>query len=82
MRRTCRDGSGTVHWSIPEVELLKLQKSGQFANETVRIKGTQISLCNLPDVLATVDTKEDSVRGIVIIVSSIFSNFLRDSLIK
>jgi hypothetical protein len=46
------------------------------------MKDTQNSLCNLPDVLGTVDTKEDSVRGIVIIVSSIFSIFLGDSLIK
>jgi hypothetical protein len=42
VRRTQRDGSGTVHSSIEEDELLKMQKSGQFADDPVRIKDTQI----------------------------------------
>jgi hypothetical protein len=30
-------GSGIVNWWIPETEILKLQKSGQFPDESVRI---------------------------------------------
>jgi hypothetical protein len=30
-------GSGIVHWWISQDELLKLQKSGQFPDESVRI---------------------------------------------
>ena len=33
-----RCGSGRVHGSIAQAELLKLQKSGQFPDEPVRIK--------------------------------------------
>jgi hypothetical protein len=40
VRRTPRGGSGTG-W-IEQAELLKLQKSGQFPDEPVRIKGAQI----------------------------------------
>ncbi len=35
--RTPHDGSGIVHSFIVEVELLKLKKSGQFPDESVRI---------------------------------------------
>jgi hypothetical protein len=31
------DGSGIVHWWIVQAELLKLQKIGQFPDESVRI---------------------------------------------
>ncbi len=41
MRRTPYDGSGTDHRLIVRAELLKLQKSGQFPDDHVRIKGTQ-----------------------------------------
>ena len=35
-------GSGSIHGQIAQAELLKLQKSGQFPDEPVRIKGAQI----------------------------------------
>ena len=35
--RTPRGGSGRGHWFIAQAELLKLQKSGQFPDEPVRI---------------------------------------------
>ncbi len=50
---------------MTESEVLKLQKSGQFPDELVKIDRY----------------KGDSVGGIVIIVSTIFSNFVRNSLI-
>jgi hypothetical protein len=34
----CRDGSGTVHGCVVQVEPLKLQKYGQFTDDPVRIK--------------------------------------------
>ncbi len=37
-----RGGSGTGHGQVVQAELLKLQKSGQFLDEPVRIKVTQI----------------------------------------
>ncbi len=37
-----RGGSGTGHGHVAQAELLKLQKSGQFPDEPVRIKGAQI----------------------------------------
>jgi hypothetical protein len=51
--RTPHGGSGKVHSWNAQVELLKLQQNGQFPDELVKIKVTQItkSLCNLPDVL-------------------------------
>jgi hypothetical protein len=44
LRRTPRGGSGTDHGheSVAQVELLKLQKSGEFPDESVKIKGAQI----------------------------------------
>jgi hypothetical protein len=52
-RRTPRDGSGSIHGQIAESELLKLQKSGQFPDESVRIKDVQIRyVTSLPAVLA------------------------------
>jgi hypothetical protein len=36
VQRKPRDGSGKVHWWIPEADLLKLQKIGQFPDEPVR----------------------------------------------
>ena len=41
MRRTTRDGGGTGHGQIAQAELLKLEKSGQFSDESVRIKASQ-----------------------------------------
>jgi hypothetical protein len=37
-KRTPRGGSGKVHCWFPEVELLKLERNGQFPDEPVRIK--------------------------------------------
>ena len=73
-------GSGTGHWSIALAELLKLQKSGQFADEPVRIKGAPIHYVN---VRRTTNSrhKGDRVRGTIIIVSAILSNFVTSSLI-
>ncbi len=42
VRRTSRDGSGSVHGQIARAELLNLQKSGQFPDDPVRIKVTRI----------------------------------------
>ena len=42
MRRTTHGGSGTSDGWIEKVELLKLQKSGQFPDELVKIEDTQI----------------------------------------
>ncbi len=39
MKRTPHGGSGTGDGQIVQAELLKLQKSGQFPDEPVRIKG-------------------------------------------
>jgi hypothetical protein len=47
VRRTSCDGSGTGHGHIVEAALLKLKKSGQFSDESVRIKGTQIHYVNV-----------------------------------
>ncbi len=41
-QRTPRGGSGKVHCLVAQAELLKLQKSGQFPDEPVRIKVWQI----------------------------------------
>jgi hypothetical protein len=38
VRKTPSGGSGTVHGHVALAELLKLQKGGQFPDETVRIK--------------------------------------------
>ncbi len=46
-------GSGTGVQLCYENELLKLQKSGQFPDDIVKIKGVQIQyVCILPDVLS------------------------------
>ncbi len=42
MRTTPHDGSGTGHGWIAQDELLKIQKSGQFPDELVKIEGVQI----------------------------------------
>ncbi len=42
MRRTPSGGSGRVNCLIPEVELVKIQKRGQFPDEIVKIEDTQI----------------------------------------
>ena len=78
MPRAC---SGTGHGRIAQAELLKLQKSGQFPDEPVRIKGEPVHYVH-PRRTSNSRHKGDSVRGIVIIISTIFSNFVRDSLIK
>jgi hypothetical protein len=38
VRRTPRDGNGTASW-IVQVELLKVQKSGQFPDDPAKTKG-------------------------------------------
>ena len=40
--RRLRDDSGTGHGDVPEVELLRLEQSGQFPDEFVKIEGSQI----------------------------------------
>jgi hypothetical protein len=35
------NGSGRIHWKIAQDEILKIQKSGQFPDDPVRIKGVQ-----------------------------------------
>ncbi len=46
VRGTPRVCSGTGHGLIAQAELLKMQKSGQFPDEPVRIKGSQIHYVN------------------------------------
>ncbi len=65
MRRTTHGGSGTVHGQIVQDELLKLQKSGQFPDETVRIKGVQIH--GVIVRISSSSHKGDNVRGTIII---------------
>ena len=60
MRRTPNVGSGRVHCSIAQTELLKLQKSGQFPDELVKIEGTQIRCVY---VLGISDIKEIELEG-------------------
>ena len=42
MRRNPHDGSGPGHGDVVQSELLKVQKSGQFPDELVKIEFTQI----------------------------------------
>jgi hypothetical protein len=42
LKRTPRVRSGIVHGHVVQSELLKLEKNGQFPDELVRIKGSQI----------------------------------------
>ncbi len=51
-------GSGTGHGWIPETELLNLQKRGQFPDESIKMKDTQIHNVNVPDVLGIGTLKE------------------------
>ena len=84
MRRTPRGGSGTGHGQIAQAELLKLQKSGQFPDEPVRIKGAQIHYVDSVTPRRTrTDSSHtgDSVRGTIIIVSVILSYFVSGNLI-
>jgi hypothetical protein len=80
VRRTTRDGDGTSHGQIAQAELLKLEKSGQFSDESVRIKASQIHYVTPRRTNNTKD-KGDHVRGTIIIVSVIPSYFVSDSLI-
>ena len=41
-----RVGSGTGHGWIAQAELLKMKKNGQFPDEPVKIKDTQIHYVN------------------------------------
>ncbi len=51
MRRTPHVCSGTGHGHVALTELLKLQRSGQFLDEVVKIEGAQIHcVINPPDV--------------------------------
>jgi hypothetical protein len=81
VRRTPRGGSGTGHGHIAPAELLKLQKSGQFPDEFVKIEDTQIHYVSSRRN-SNSRHKADSVRGIVIIVRAMFSNFVTGRLIK
>ena len=47
------------------MELLKLERSGQFPDEFVKIEGAQIH-CNLPDVLAIARIKETQEGGLLL----------------
>jgi hypothetical protein len=52
---------------VTEDELLKLQKSGQFPGETVKIKDGQIHYHgNLPDVLVTGGINESVTGGLLL----------------
>jgi hypothetical protein len=62
--RSC-GGSGTGHRYVTQTELLKLQRSGQFPDEFVKIEDTN-SLCTLPDVLAIAVIKEITLGGILL----------------
>ncbi len=42
VRRTPCGGSGTVHGHVPDDELLNMKENGQFPDDPVRIKDTQI----------------------------------------
>ena len=58
MRRTPRGGGGTGHGHVAQDELLKLQKSGQFPDELVKIEGAQIHYVASEDVLPITGIKE------------------------
>ena len=69
MRRRPRGGSGTGHGQIAQAELLKLQKSGQFPDEPVRIKVSQIHYVTSqtgPDVLGIVVTNDTVLGGLLL----------------
>ncbi len=56
--RTPYGGSTIVHGWTPEVELQKMEKSGQFPDDPVRMNTSLMnSLCNLPDILTTTDSE-------------------------
>ena len=74
-------GSGTGHGHVGQAELLKLQKSGQFPDELVKIESTQIH-CVTCQTYCLQRHKGDGRRGSVIIISVIFSNFVGDIFIK
>jgi hypothetical protein len=61
VRRTPRGGSGTVHGLFPEVELLNLQKIGQFPDEPVKLKDSQIHYVN-------------TLEGFLLIVGLVINN--------
>ena len=59
MRRRIHDGSGTGHGDVEESELLKLQKNGQFPDESAKkqkedkftveeTRGTNNRMCCVP----------------------------------
>jgi hypothetical protein len=58
------------HGQIAEAELLKLQKSGQFACKNKRRTN---SLCKHPDVLSDNRQKGDSVRGAITVTVTMTS---------
>ena len=63
MRRTPHDGSGRTGW-IPQVELLKIQQSGQFPDDPAKIEVIQIhlnanSLCSSLKLQSFLDTFND-----------------------
>jgi hypothetical protein len=57
-------GSGTGHSYVAQAELLKLQRSGQFPDELVKIEGTQIHY--VASQTSNSRHKGDSVRGILL----------------
>ena len=71
----------TGHGRVEQIMVLKLQKNGQFLDELVKTEDTQshgvVSRTSSNDRY-----KRYSIRRIVIIVGTIFSNFVRDNLIK
>ena len=67
MRRTPRGGSGTCHAHVAQAEILKLQKSGQFPDEPVSIKVSQLEFTMyLQDVLATAGINEMVLGGLLL----------------
>jgi hypothetical protein len=56
-----------VHGHVSQVEILKVEKRGQFPNDPVRIKRTQIQYVTFqgPDVLGIEDMKEVTIGGLL-----------------
>ena len=70
MRRTPYGGSES---EILQAELLKLQETGQFPDESAKIKGAQIHSVGVPASGRTRNNrhKGNRVRGTIIIVSTV-----------
>jgi hypothetical protein len=76
VRRTSRDGNGSGFKRLPQVELLKLQKSGQFPDESAKIKGAQAHSGGGPRYLQQQALNNNRwsyfLHGIAVLVHSVF----------